>query len=83
MAASNVEAELLPALSAYGLPLGDALQMRDDVMAPSATRHSPVSPSAATCARASPLPLLVVRWRRRRRSSTRCSDLVGQPEPGR
>jgi geranylgeranyl diphosphate synthase, type I len=32
MAAPDRAAELLPALSAYGLPLGDAFQMRDDVM---------------------------------------------------
>ena len=32
MAAPSRADELLPALSAYGLPLGDAFQMRDDVM---------------------------------------------------
>jgi geranylgeranyl diphosphate synthase type I len=32
LAAPHRSAELLPALSAYGLPLGDAFQMRDDVM---------------------------------------------------
>lgn len=32
MAAPHRAHELLPALSAYGLPLGDAFQMRDDVM---------------------------------------------------
>ena len=32
MAAPHRAEELLPALSAYGLPLGDAFQMRDDVM---------------------------------------------------
>ena len=32
LAAPEREHELLPALSAYGLPLGDAFQMRDDVM---------------------------------------------------
>ena len=32
MAAPERAEELLPALSAYGLPLGDAFQMRDDVM---------------------------------------------------
>ena len=32
LAAPDRAAELLPALSAYGLPLGDAFQMRDDVM---------------------------------------------------
>ncbi|MEX1107027.1 MAG: polyprenyl synthetase family protein [Ilumatobacteraceae bacterium] len=32
LAAPNRADELLPALSAYGLPLGDAFQMRDDVM---------------------------------------------------
>ena len=32
LAAPDRSAELLPALSAYGLPLGDAFQMRDDVM---------------------------------------------------
>jgi geranylgeranyl diphosphate synthase type I len=32
LAAPSRAGELLPALSAYGLPLGDAFQMRDDVM---------------------------------------------------
>jgi geranylgeranyl diphosphate synthase type I len=32
LAAPERADELLPALSAYGLPLGDAFQMRDDVM---------------------------------------------------
>ncbi len=32
LAAPERASELLPALSAYGLPLGDAFQMRDDVM---------------------------------------------------
>ena len=32
LAAPDREAELLPHLSAYGLPLGDAFQMRDDVL---------------------------------------------------
>ena len=32
LAASDRRDELLPALSAYGLPLGDAFQMRDDVI---------------------------------------------------
>jgi geranylgeranyl diphosphate synthase type I len=32
LAAPERAAELLPALSAYGVPLGDAFQMRDDVM---------------------------------------------------
>ena len=32
LAAPERAGELLPALSAYGLPLGDAFQMRDDVM---------------------------------------------------
>jgi geranylgeranyl diphosphate synthase type I len=32
MAAPDRAGDLLPALSAYGLPLGDAFQMRDDVM---------------------------------------------------
>jgi geranylgeranyl diphosphate synthase type I len=32
MAAPDRAVELLPALSGYGLPLGDAFQMRDDVM---------------------------------------------------
>lgn len=32
LAAPELAGELVPALSAYGLPLGDAFQMRDDVM---------------------------------------------------
>ena len=32
LAAPDAGADLLPGLSAYGLPLGDAFQMRDDVI---------------------------------------------------
>ena len=66
-------AELFGALSAYGLPLGDAFQMRDDVMGAFGDRSAPASRSAATSSRASRRRCWPGRSPRRRRRSAPCS----------
>ena len=58
MAAPDREAELLPALSAYGLPLGDAFQMRDDVMGAFGDQAVTGKPVGGDLREGKPTPLL-------------------------
>ncbi len=58
MAAPQREAELLPALSAYGLPLGDAFQMRDDVMGAFGDEAVTGKPVGGDLREGKPTPLL-------------------------
>ncbi len=51
-------AELLPALSAYGLPLGDAFQMRDDVMGAFGDESITGKPVGGDLREGKPTPLL-------------------------
>ena len=50
--------ELLPALSAYGLPLGDAFQMRDDVMGAFGDEALTGKPVGGDLREGKPTPLL-------------------------
>ena len=50
--------ELLPALSAYGLPLGDAFQMRDDVMGAFGDEEITGKPVGGDLREGKPTPLL-------------------------
>jgi geranylgeranyl diphosphate synthase type I len=58
LAAPEREAELLPALSAYGLPLGDAFQMRDDVMGAFGDQAVTGKPVGGDLREGKPTPLL-------------------------
>jgi geranylgeranyl diphosphate synthase type I len=58
LAAPNRAAELLPALSAYGLPLGDAFQMRDDVMGAFGNEAVTGKPVGGDLREGKPTPLL-------------------------
>lgn len=58
MAAPHRETELLPALSAYGLPLGDAFQMRDDVMGAFGDEAVTGKPVGGDLREGKPTPLL-------------------------
>jgi geranylgeranyl diphosphate synthase type I len=49
-ALAEASADVQAAYSAYGLPLGEAFQLRDDVLGSSATRRRPAN-RRATCAR--------------------------------
>jgi geranylgeranyl diphosphate synthase type I len=58
MAAPERADELLPALSAYGLPLGDAFQMRDDVMGAFGDAVVTGKPVGGDLSEGKPTPLL-------------------------
>ncbi len=58
LAAPERAAELLPALSAYGLPLGDAFQMRDDVMGAFGDEAVTGKPVGGDLREGKPTPLL-------------------------
>ncbi|MGZ4723900.1 MAG: polyprenyl synthetase family protein [Ilumatobacteraceae bacterium] len=58
LAAPERAAELLPALSAYGLPLGDAFQMRDDVMGAFGDEGITGKPVGGDLREGKPTPLL-------------------------
>jgi geranylgeranyl diphosphate synthase type I len=58
MAAPARAPELLPALSAYGLPLGDAFQMRDDVMGAFGDQVLTGKPVGADLREGKPTPLI-------------------------
>ena len=58
LAAPDRAEELLPALSAYGLPLGDAFQMRDDVMGAFGDEAVTGKPVGGDLREGKPTPLL-------------------------
>ncbi|MEP7202701.1 MAG: polyprenyl synthetase family protein [Ilumatobacteraceae bacterium] len=58
LAAPQRASELLPALSAYGLPLGDAFQMRDDVMGAFGDEAVTGKPVGGDLREGKPTPLL-------------------------
>lgn len=58
LAAPERAEELLPALSAYGLPLGDAFQMRDDVMGAFGDPAVTGKPVGGDLREAKPTPLM-------------------------
>jgi geranylgeranyl diphosphate synthase type I len=58
LAAPERATELLPALSAYGLPLGDAFQMRDDVMGAFGDEAVTGKPVGGDLREGKPTPLL-------------------------
>ncbi|MDP9464489.1 MAG: polyprenyl synthetase family protein, partial [Actinomycetota bacterium] len=58
LAAPDRAEELLPALSAYGLPLGDAFQMRDDVMGAFGEEAVTGKPVGGDLREGKPTPLL-------------------------
>lgn len=58
LAAPERAEELIPALSAYGLPLGDAFQMRDDVMGAFGESKDTGKPVGGDLREGKPTPLL-------------------------
>jgi geranylgeranyl diphosphate synthase type I len=81
LAAPERADELLPALSAYGLPLGDAFQMRDDVMGAfgdSATTGKPVGDDLRE---GKPTPLMAIATERATTAGQRAAlERVGAPD---
>jgi geranylgeranyl diphosphate synthase type I len=60
LAAPGREAELVPALSAYGLPLGDAFQLRDDVLGAFGDEAVTGKPVGDDLREGKPTPLLAI-----------------------
>ena len=69
--------EMLPALSAYGLPLGDAFQMRDDVMGAFGDEAVTGKPVGGDLREGKPTPLLARAYERATRAQLDVLGLVG------
>ncbi len=79
MAAPDRQAELLPSLSAYGLPLGDAFQMRDDVMGAFGDPELTGKPVGGDLREGKPTPLLARAVEAASAAQRAVLDLVGRP----
>lgn len=74
--------ELLPALSRYGLPLGDAFQMRDDLMGAFGDSAVTGKPVAGDLREGKPTPLLARAVERASSAQRQVLDRVGRPGLG-
>ena len=79
LAAPDRADELLPAFSAYGLPLGDAFQMRDDVMGAFGDAAVTGKPVGGDLCEGKPTPLLARAVQSATTAQRAVLDLVGQP----
>jgi geranylgeranyl diphosphate synthase type I len=79
MAAPERADELLPVLSAYGLPLGDAFQMRDDVMGAFGDESLTGKPVGGDLREGKPTPLLARAVEAASPAQRQVLDLVGDP----
>ena len=79
LAAPERADELLPHLSAYGLPLGDAFQMRDDVMGAFGDEEVTGKPVGGDLVEGKPTPLLARATRRATEAQREVLELVGNP----
>ncbi|WP_040493869.1 polyprenyl synthetase family protein [Ilumatobacter nonamiensis] len=79
LAAPERADELFPALSSYGLPLGDAFQMRDDVMGAFGDEALTGKPVGGDLVEGKPTPLLARATRRATPGQLEVLDLVGDP----
>jgi geranylgeranyl diphosphate synthase type I len=79
LAAPERARELLPALSAYGLPLGDAFQMRDDVLGAFGDQRITGKPVGDDLREGKPTPLLAIATARATPSQLQVLGLVGRP----
>jgi geranylgeranyl diphosphate synthase type I len=77
LAAPERTDELVPALSAYGLPLGDAFQMRDDVMGAFGETKDTGKPVGGDLREGKPTPLLARAVRSATTEQRAVLDLVG------
>ena len=80
LAAPERADELLPALSRYGLPLGDAFQMRDDVMGAFGDAEITGKPVGGDLREGKPTPLLARAVERASDAQRAVLDLVGDPD---
>jgi geranylgeranyl diphosphate synthase type I len=79
LAAPDRSAELLEPLSAYGLPLGDAFQMRDDVMGAFGQPESTGKPVGGDLREGKPTPLLARAVARADATQSEVLATVGRP----
>jgi geranylgeranyl diphosphate synthase type I len=79
LAAPDRAEVLLPQLSAYGLPLGDAFQMRDDVMGAFGDAEVTGKPVGGDLIEGKPTPLLARAVARADAEQRAVLDLVGDP----
>ena len=82
LAAPDRGDELLPSLSAYGLPLGDAFQMRDDVMGAFGDAGLTGKPVGGDLIEGKPTPLLARAVAAASPAQLEILDLVGRPGIG-
>lgn len=80
IAAPESVSTLLPALSAYGLPLGDAFQMRDDVMGAFGDPAVTGKPVGDDLREGKPTPLLAIAVERADSTQRKVLDRVGRSE---
>ena len=79
LAAPQRADELLPHLSRYGLPLGDAFQMRDDVMGACGDEAVTGKPVGSDLVEGKPTPLLARATRAATNAQRKVLELVGDP----
>jgi len=72
--------ELLPALSTYGLPLGDAFQMRDDVMGAFGETAITGKPVGDDLREGKPTPLMAIAMERANGAQREVLSLVGREQ---
>ena len=78
LAAPERQQELLPLLSAYGLPLGDAFQMRDDVMGAFGDTALTGKPVGDDLREGKPTPLMAIAVERANQSQLKVLEKVGR-----
>ena len=80
LAAPERAGELVPALSAYGLPLGDAFQLRDDVLGAFGETSITGKPVGDDLREGKPTPLMAIATACATPAQSEVLALVGQPE---
>ena len=80
LAAPERSDELVPALSAYGLPLGDAFQMRDDVIGVYGDESITGKPVGGDLREGKPTPLLARAYAAATPAQRAILDTVGAPD---
>jgi geranylgeranyl diphosphate synthase type I len=80
LAAPERAGELLPGLSAYGLPLGDAFQLRDDVLGAFGETSITGKPVGDDLREGKPTPLMAIATACATPAQSEVLALVGQPE---
>ena len=80
LAAPDRHEELIPRLSAYGLPLGDAFQMRDDVMGAFGESAVTGKPVGDDLREGKPTPLLAIAVERATEAQRAILDRVGRDD---